>query len=103
MLILIIPYTKINNTTGKNIDAGFAVFLKSNLFSQEQLIKAANQAVMNTNDPVPNKDSICLKTNGPYTNLLICTAPSKGPSNDDKKKIAVEITGKVRVERMLLF
>ena len=61
-----------------------------------------NQEEINTKIHIPKTDRNCLKTKGPYTYTLLIPAPSKGPSNEDKKNIAVKITGKITVEIMPL-
>ena len=57
----------------------------------------ANQEETKINPLIPNRDSNCLSTTGPYTNLPIWIAPSNGPSSEDKKSNAVAAIGKTSV------
>ena len=53
---------------------------------------------MNTNVQIPNNDFACINVKDPYENALLVPEPSSnGPSNVDRKNIAVVMIGKIKV------
>ncbi|MHA2061855.1 MAG: hypothetical protein ACW963_06165 [Candidatus Sifarchaeia archaeon] len=56
---------------------------------------------MNTNVQIPNNDSACTNDKEPYENELLVPDPSSnGPSNEDRKNMAVVMIGKVKVDHI---
>ena len=51
---------------------------------------------MNTNVQIPNNDRACMNDKEPYENaLLVPDLSSNGPSNEDRKNMAVVMIGKI--------